>query len=195
MFLVVLRLHSVVFQWRQYIATPLWIEKHKNGFYTPTLSLNWNIMRNTEMRKPQAKASLQIASLMNPGHYVIVWKPERTSSSRGIHTNPRLMADLTRNRTTAGGRKKVSSGKNSQKDQDYASEPNVRLTWYKNLCSPQAHRSTTTNQTTTIISQTTTTTQVRAVGELDWAGWTESIFNVDIDNLFCWLDTDQWSSF
>ena len=41
------------------------------------------------------------------------------------------MADLTRNRTTAGGRKKVSSGKNSQKDQDYASEPNVRLTWYK----------------------------------------------------------------
>ena len=155
MFLVVLRLHSVVFQWRQYIATPLWIEKHKNGFYTLTLCLNWNIMRNTEMRKPQAKASLQIASLMNPGHYVIVWKPERTSSSRGIHTNPRLMADLTRNRTTAGGRKKVSSGKNSQKDQDYASEPNVRLTWYKNLCSPQAHRSTTTKQTTT-----TTTTQV-----------------------------------
>ena len=156
MFLVVLRLHSVVFQWRQYIATPLWIEKHKNGFYTQTLCLNWNIMRNTEMRKPQAKASLQIASLMNPGgHHLIVWKPERTSSSRGIHTNPRLMADLTRNRTTAGGRKKVSSGKNSQKDQDYASEPNVRLTWYKNLCSPQAHRSTTTKQTTT-----TTTTQV-----------------------------------
>ena len=148
MFLVVLRLHSVVFQWRQYIATPLWIEKHKNGFYTLTLCLNWNIMRNTEMRKPQAKASLQIASLMNPGgHHLIVWKPERTSSSRGILTNPRLMADLTRNLTTAGGRKKVSSGKNSQKDQDYASEPNVRLTWYKNLCSPQAHRSTTTTQT------------------------------------------------